>query len=127
MIEAEVLRERVERDRAGLGRVIATARLALRGADVDGRYRVAPRIAPRIRVGEELLGERHLQARFLVRLPHRRVVQGFALVDEAAGQGPAEGWMRTADEHDAIARQLDDAVDGAQRRLDLCHAAELTS
>src|SRR4029453_17848360 len=85
--------------------------------------RVAARVSRRVGVREELLGQVDLEPGLFFHLTHASRVQRLAFVDEAPRQRPAQRRVLAPNQHDAIARQLDDAVDGRHRVLEGSHAA----
>src|SRR3990167_948975 len=79
VIEDELAQgEGVEGERLGFRGVVAALGVALGPADVDGADGVLSRIARGVGIGEELLGEVHLEARLLAHLAHAGGVQGLA-------------------------------------------------
>ncbi len=61
-----------------------------------------PRIPVRGGVDAEEAGERHPQARLLRRLTDGARLRRLAVLDEAAGDGPAAGRVLAAHEHDRL-------------------------
>jgi len=123
VIEAELFGQLVEGERLRVGRVVAARRLAVRPADVDGAHGVLARIAGGIRVGEELLGQVDVQPGLFFDFPDAGGVERLAFIHEPAGQRPADRHVLAHDQDDAVARQLDDAVDGGNRVLVRGHGA----
>ena len=78
-------------------RVVAGDRLARGRRDVDDRDRMAARVARRVGIDAQHLAELHVEAGFLARLAHRRMLDRLADVHEAARQGMARRRMAAAD------------------------------
>jgi hypothetical protein len=96
------------RDVAG---VIPGARRSPATTDEDRRDGVPAGVTGRIRVGVELAHQRDVEARLFPGFPDGRRFQGLAVLDEAAGQGPAERRVPATDQHDGPRPHLDDHVD----------------
>jgi len=97
-------------------RVVAGLRRAFGPGDENRRYRVQPGVARGIGVGVELAAELDVERRLLAGFPDRGRLERFAVVDEAAGQGPAGRGVLALDEDDAppfpAVHGFDDDVDG---------------
>lgn len=99
--------------------VVGAARPARGPGEEDRRDRVETRVARRIGIRAELADELDVEGGLLTGLPDRGRLEGFAVIDEAAGQGPAGGRILALDEDDAAAfpavHDLDDDVDRGER------------
>ena len=96
--------------------VVAAAGPARGPGHEHGRDRVKAGIAGGVGIGPELADELDLEPGLLAGLARGGRFEGLAVVDEAAGQGPAGRRVEALDEDDAPAaaagRDLDDDVDG---------------
>jgi hypothetical protein len=96
--------------------VVAGLRCAFGPGDEHRRYRVQPGISRGIGVDVELAAELDVERCLLAGFPDRGRLERLAVVDEAAGQGPAGRRVLTLDEDDAppfpAVHHLDDDVDG---------------
>src|SRR5207248_598120 len=90
-------------------------------APVDGGDGVLARVAPRIRVDEELLDEVDVETGLLLRLAHARLADLFAVIDESSRDRPAVGDVLAQDEHDAAVAAVDDRVRGREGVVVLGH------
>lgn len=113
-----------ERPVAGIGDdgrpgIVGPPGPARRPGQEDRRDRVEARVARRVGVGAELADELDLERGLLAGFPDGRRFERFAVVDEAAGQGPAGRRVLSLDEDDAppprAGPDLDDDVDGRER------------
>jgi hypothetical protein len=95
--------------------VVGGLRLSPGPGDEDRRDGVKARVPGRVGVGAELAEELDLERGLLAGLPERGRLEGLAVVDEAARQGPARRRVLALDEDDAPALpavpELDDDVD----------------
>ncbi len=100
-------------------RVVCAARPARGPGQEDRRDGVEARVARGIGIGAELADELDVERGFLTGFPDGGRLERFAVVDEAAGQGPAGGRVPALDENDAAAppavHNLDDDVDRRER------------
>jgi hypothetical protein len=96
--------------------VVAAAGPAFGPGHEDRRDRMEAGIARRVGIGAELAQELDLERGLLSGLPDRGGLEGFAVLDEAAGKGPAGGRVLSLDEDDArppaAVPDLDDDIDG---------------
>lgn len=107
---------------AGVGdhgppRVVASPGAARRPGQEDRGDGMEARVPGRVRVGPELAEELDVETRLLPRLPDGGRLERLAVVDEAAGQGPARRGIAALDEDDpppAAVPHLDDDVDGGE-------------
>ena len=119
MVEGETPRPvmGIEDDR-GLG-IVGPARLTPGPGQEDRRDGVEAGVPRRVGVGAELAEELDVERGLFTGLPDRRRLEGLAVIDEAAGQGPAGGRVLALDEDDAAAppagHDLDDDVDRGER------------
>src|SRR5438128_114749 len=104
----------VFREPAGVGSVVAALRngARLRLAGVDRADVVLPRVALRVRIGEELADQLDLQAGLFARFASAGALERFAFVDVAAGDGPAVRRVLAPDEDDAAIGPGDDRIGG---------------
>ena len=97
-------------------RVVGGLRLALGPGDEHGRDGVEARVASGVGVGAELAEELDVERCLLAGFPDRGRLERLAVVDEAAGQGPAGRGVLALDEDDAppfpAVHDFDDDVDG---------------
>jgi hypothetical protein len=102
-------------DRRGPG-VVAGLRRACGPGDEDRRDGVEARVPPGVGIGEKLAEELDLERCLLAGLADRGRLERLAVVDEAAGEGPAGRRALALDQDDAALRSavpdLDDDVDG---------------
>lgn len=100
-------------------RVVGAAGPAGGPGQEDRRDRVKTRVSRRVGVGAELPDELDVEGCLLASLPDRGRLERLAVIDEAAGQGPAGGRVLALDEDDAAApaavHDLDDDVDRRER------------
>ena len=105
---------------AGIGHdgrpgVVGTPGNALGTGDEHRRDRVQARVPVRSGVGPELADELDRKGRFFAGFPDGGRFERLAVVDEAAGEGPAGGRVLPLDEDDAAlppgSHYLDDDVD----------------
>ena len=96
--------------------VVAGLRRAFGPGDENRRYRVQPGVSRGIGVGVELAAELDVELCLLAGFPDRGRLERLAVVDEAAGQGPAGRGVLALDEDDAppfpAVHDFDDDVDG---------------
>ena len=113
---------------AGIGHdrpagVVAAAGPARSPGHEHGRDRMPAGIAGGVGIGPELADELDLEPGLLAGLARGGGLEGFAVVDEAAGQGPAGRRVAALDEDDAppaaSGRDLDDDVDGRRGMAEL--------
>lgn len=95
--------------------VVSCPRRAFGPGDENGRDRVQARIASGVGVGAELIDELDVERGFFAGLADGGRFERFAVVDEAAGEGPAGRGIFPLDEHDPpslpAVHHLDDDVD----------------
>lgn len=100
-------------------RVVGAARPARGPGQENRRDGVEARVARRIGIRAELADELDVERGLLPGLPDGGRLERFAVIDEAAGQGPAGGRVLALDENDAKAlpavHDLDDEVDRWER------------
>jgi hypothetical protein len=96
--------------------IVGAARLARRPGHEDRRDRVEARVARGVRVGAQLAEELDRARGLFAGLAAGGRLERLAVLDEAAGQGPAAGRVPPLDEDDArpaaAAPDLDDDIDG---------------
>lgn len=97
-------------------RVVGGLRLALGPGDEHGRDRVKARVPRGVGVGVELAEELDVERCLLAGLADGRLLERLAVIDKAAGQGPAGRRVPALDEDDAAClpavHDFDDDVDG---------------
>jgi len=102
--------------RAGVVRPLRRPRGA---GQENGRDGVEARVAGGIGIGPELPDELDVEGRLLAGFPDGGRLERLAVIDEAAGQGPAGGRVLALDEDDAAPAaavpDLDDDVDRGER------------
>src|SRR5882672_7779401 len=99
--------------------VVTRHRIAARGRHVHDPDRVPARIAHRIRIHAQERPQFDFQTRLLARLANRGLLDGFADVDEAARDCPAQRLVAPLDQYDrppGPVEELDDGVGGDERR-----------
>jgi len=96
--------------------IVGAARLARRPGHEDRRDRVEARVARGVRVGAQLAEELDRERGLFAGLAAGGRFERLAVLDEAAGEGPAVGRVPPLDEDDArpaaAAPDLDDDIDG---------------
>ena len=99
--------------------VVASPGAAGRPGQEDRGDGMEARVPGRVRVGPELAEELDLEPRLLARFPDGGRFERFAVIDEAARQGPAGRGIAALDEDDAppaaAGHDLDDDVDRRER------------
>jgi hypothetical protein len=109
-------------DDGGLG-VVGAPRIAPGPGQEDCRDRMEARVPCRVGVGAELGDEFDIEGRFLAGLADGGRLEGLAVIDEAARQGPAGRRVLPLNEDNAAppaaVHDLDDDVDGRERIAEL--------
>ena len=107
----------------GRSGVVGAPRKAHRPGQEDRRNGMEPGVPRRIGIGAQLAEEFDIERGLFAGLPDSRRLERFAILDEAAGQGPAGRGVLPLDEDDTAAPlavgDLDDDVDGRERIAEL--------
>src|SRR5207302_4240468 len=125
VIEGERRGKVVLAEEANAGRIVARLRRAGGASHEHGGDGLAARVARRVGVDAQQIGQLDRERRLLARFAPRGVPHPLPGIDEAARQRPAGRRVAPSDEHDPIA-DLDDDVDGRERAGSVTHGVGKT-
>src|SRR2546422_1006427 len=105
--------------------IVSRLRRACGASHEDGRDGRAARVARRVGVDAEEIGQLDREGCLFTRFAARGVPDALSGIDEAAGQRPAVRRVAPPDEHDPVA-DLDDDVDRRERMASVTHGSGKT-